>query len=142
MGRGRTQLPELPGAPVPDPAFLMTHPWFGLRLAAFILGIACRILAPVHFRHHRRQKLSKWVEKETGGNLRNTTSEVNKGPPSSHSLLRKFVSSITVAHPRSECHQGSKQRFKGTGGAPSLQPPPAPSRPARHSPGSISHTRL
>lgn len=87
------------------------------------------------------------------GNLRNTTSEVHKGLPSSQSLLRKFVSSTAVAHPRSECHRGLNWsvvgQFKGTGGAPSphvceraLASPASQSRPTPYSPSSISHTRL
>lgn len=43
--------------------------------AAVTMGIACSILAPVHFGHHWKQGLSKWVEKENVNNLSSTTTD-------------------------------------------------------------------
>ena len=60
--------------------------------AAVIMGIACSVLAPVHFRHHRKQELSKWVEKENENDFRNTTLDVNKCPATLCLLLSQFVS--------------------------------------------------
>ena len=64
--------------------------------AAIIMGIACSILAPVYFRHHWKQELSKWVEKENVNNLRNTTEDVNKSPAAPCLLLPKFVSNVVL----------------------------------------------
>lgn len=64
--------------------------------AAVIMGIACSVLAPVHFRHHRKQELSKWVEKENENNFRNTTLDVNKSLATLCLLLSQCVSTAAL----------------------------------------------
>lgn len=96
--------------------------------AAVTMGIACSILAPVHFRHHWKQKLSKWVEKENVNNLSSTTTD--------QSLAALLFASPQIcfqrgaSHPRSDCYPGPQTRgwFKVTVGVRftavcSLQPP-------------------
>lgn len=81
-----------------------TRPWFfswhiqgkPVVSAAVTMGIACSILAHVHFRHHWKQELSKWVEKENESNFRNTTWDVNKRPPPSYWILSQFISNTTL----------------------------------------------